>query len=437
MIVNKILGGITDISPFFISNLMASTASVTITRVAVNKTNGDIYIIGTQTLGAPYYAEHFIWKGNSGRITAGGLGGAGFGAQNYDDNSTFLPRNLEIDSAGNILYLGVFNVVNTSRSVMIKFASDFSILWKKELKPAGNPSITSMALNSVGDAFYNTLPSPLTFAYAKLSNSTGAVLKGVKIGTNTNVAINKLYIDSADNLYALGKYSTTARSFTVVKLNSSDVVQWATNFQHSGDSTFTISVLEIVVADSGNVYVAGKAYNSNAPYLNYYYVIKLNSTGAVLWQKRISGTFSSTEYSKGIAGLDVDSEENIYLCLREGSRLIKLDANGVSIYQRFITQTNSLIFKINRFDKSMIFGYDNANTLIKLNALPLDGTKTSTYSNGFSYATATDKSIDVSTDWTVSSLTLTASAYTPDTTTDLASVSESYLGIWLDSATRI
>jgi hypothetical protein len=64
----------------------------------------------------------------------------------------------------------------------------------------------------------------------------------------------------------------------------------------------------VAVGTSGNVYVTGAAYPTGVMSNQSIYVAKLNSAGAILWQKSLT----DTDYSYG-AAVSLDAAENLYL----------------------------------------------------------------------------------------------------------------------------
>ena len=64
----------------------------------------------------------------------------------------------------------------------------------------------------------------------------------------------------------------------------------------------------VAVGTSGNVYVTGKAEPTEVDSNTSIYVAKLNSAGAIVWQKSLT----DTDYSYG-AAVSLDAEENLYL----------------------------------------------------------------------------------------------------------------------------
>jgi hypothetical protein len=64
----------------------------------------------------------------------------------------------------------------------------------------------------------------------------------------------------------------------------------------------------VAVGTSGNVYVTGRAVPTEAMSNQSIYVAKLNSAGAIVWQKSLT----DTDYSYG-AAVSLDAEENLYL----------------------------------------------------------------------------------------------------------------------------
>jgi hypothetical protein len=64
----------------------------------------------------------------------------------------------------------------------------------------------------------------------------------------------------------------------------------------------------VAVGTSGNVYVTGRAVPTEVMASSSIYVAKLNSAGAIVWQKSLT----DTDYSYG-AAVSLDAEENLYL----------------------------------------------------------------------------------------------------------------------------
>ena len=64
----------------------------------------------------------------------------------------------------------------------------------------------------------------------------------------------------------------------------------------------------VAVGTSGNVYVTGRAVPTEVSLSSSIYVAKLNSAGAIVWQKSLT----DTDYSYG-AAVSLDAEENLYL----------------------------------------------------------------------------------------------------------------------------
>lgn len=99
--------------------------------------------------------------------------------------------------------------------------------------------------------------------------------------------------DSAGNFYYLG--STTSNINNIVKLNNNGVIQFQVQFSAGLFS----APQRIKVDTSGNIYATFGRY-----------IVKLNSSGAIQWQKRLYGVFAGSFFP----GLAIDSSGNVFVC---------------------------------------------------------------------------------------------------------------------------
>jgi len=133
--------------------------------------------------------------------------------------------------------------------------------------------------------------------------------------------------DSAGNSYFTGYFDATTATFGgvtltriglqdafVVKLDSTGTVLWAKNFGGSGATVYGQS---IAVDGSGNVYLGGyfQSASLTTPALAKIgtqdaFAIKLDSSGTTTWSKNFGGSGGATVYGQSIA---VDGSGNVYL----------------------------------------------------------------------------------------------------------------------------
>ena len=149
------------------------------------------------------------------------------------------------------------------------------------------------------------------------------------ITTMGNLSSNEAWdviVDSSGNVYIAGSTYLTYSSGGVAKLNSSSEIQWS-KYTNVGTPGTQALFYAVHVDDSGNVYVGGNTEPSHDAIL-----FKYNSSGVLQWKKEL-GTTSSSEYINGLA---MDSSGNIYAASYMGSKpaVIKLNSSGNTIWQR-------------------------------------------------------------------------------------------------------
>ncbi len=290
-------------------------------------------------------------------------------ATNFSTSRTVYKSDIALDSNGNIYVVGKYT---SSDIVTLKNAS-------------GNTQVDSNV----------TLPiSGLLSASGFIIkyNSSGLVQWATAIGNIKSEYINKVILDSDNNIYITGSYNINSNiilknvfgntqvnsdvtlpyvnvsyiSAFVIKYNSSGLVQWATTIDGLNGNYGN----NIALDSDNNIYVTGR-YNSSAnfPLKNASgttqvnsnvmlpgtssqsgFIIKYNSSGLVQWATNIDGV--STEIASGIS---VDSDNNIYIggrynsssnfTLKNASGTTQVNSNvtlpGVPSQAGFIIKYNS------------------------------------------------------------------------------------------------
>lgn len=176
-------------------------------------------------------------------------------------------------------------------------------------------------------------------------------------GNSFDVA-SKLYLDSQGNVYVSGSSvgTGTFNDFIVLKYNNAGSQQWAARFDHAGRS----DELRTSAFDStGNVYGAGFSTDS----LNniYFTVIKVNSSGAVVWSKLFYFPGYPNTYAQSIC---IDHAGNIIIAgtgTSEASKqrilLLKIDPSGSEIWRTVYSSSTT------SNDLSTTVGVDNSNMI--------------------------------------------------------------------------
>lgn len=148
-------------------------------------------------------------------------------------------------------------------------------------------------------------------------------------------------VDSSGNFYTAGRANDgSVNAATVVKYNSSGVVQWQRRWYQSGWTPYGFGV---TVDSSGNVFVCGGAYDGTR-YNGF--VIKYNSSGVIQWYRKM---FTGQTYLRkvcldtsgniyGVGYFQPSADYNIYI--------VKLDSSGAIVWERRLYENTSFGYGI-------------------------------------------------------------------------------------------
>jgi hypothetical protein len=213
-------------------------------------------------------------------------------------------------------------------------------------------------------------------------------------------------------LFGEGAYSYVA------KYSSSGTIQWQRKISYTGLDTLR----SIAVDSTGAVYVSGS-----------------NGTGG--WFAKIASDGNSVSFTKNITDtyvinsgftLSVDADDNVYMHTRTVSNaasfIAKFNSSGTLQYRRTITPaSNSLNTTSSAINATSLFiaGQHTFSTADHIMfELPLDGTKTGTYSlNGKNFTYAENTTVTVA---TTPAATIAASTLTTTTTAGSSNTFTSY-----------
>lgn len=252
------------------------------------------------------------------------------------DNGFF--AGVAIDPQGYVYALGQTKSGGLSlyNSYLVKYRQNGTIVWQRRMEGSTSSYGKALAVDSAGNIivvgyFPNTTTSNYDLFIAKY-DSAGSLLWQRVLGTGDTDYVNKVTVDSADNVYVSFEYSPT---LYLAKYSSSGVLQWQRRLNPP-----TYGVGGGVVTDSaGNVYIAGNGGNNSEPLL-----AKYNSSGVLQWQRSYSGlSYSSTDAV-------IDKNNNIYSCGyysvsgRSRMAVLKYNTAGTLLWAKYIASSSAKLW---------------------------------------------------------------------------------------------
>lgn len=189
-----------------------------------------------------------------------------------------------------------------------------------------------------------TIDSSNNFYVASAAGSSSELVKLTNTGTISSIKTlsgcypTDIAYDSSGNIYMVANTTGTINP-VLAKYNSSGTLQW----QRKLSTTYEGDWNSVFVSSSNNIYAAGFTY-PNAPGAGVYadmLIAKYDSTGSLLWQRKVSDNFTDYAY---IAV--VDSSENSYLIgssvnssSNNVAAIIKYNSTGTLQWQETIIGT--------------------------------------------------------------------------------------------------
>jgi len=226
---------------------------------------------------------------------------------------------LAVDGSGNVYVTGYSMGSGTDEDYSTrKYNSSGGQLWTSRYNGTGNSvdRAYSIAVDGSGNVYVTGLSrsgiTANTEDYATIKyNSSGIQLWATRYNgsLNSNDAAYALALDNSGNVYITGSSSGSGgsgRDYVTIKYNSSGVEQWVQRYNGPGNSID--EAYRIAVSDSGNVYVTGYSRSGSGAGSEDCTTIKYNSTGAQQWVQR----FNNGANDLGLA-VAVDASGNVYV----------------------------------------------------------------------------------------------------------------------------
>jgi len=221
------------------------------------------------------------------------------------------------------------------------FSLELNVYWQKKIGGSNHDIGQGIAVDGNGNIYLNgeqrsDVYGDYDYGVIKL-DSDGNILWQKKIGGGLNDRGYGIAVDGSGNVYLNGTQSSSSHGGTdygVIKLDSSGNEVWQKRIGGTGSDNGT----GIAVDSSGNVYLSGgqesDGYNDSWDYG----VIKLDTNGNILWQKRIGGLYA--DVGNAIA---VDSSGNVYVngyatptSNNNVYGVVKFDTNGNLLWKQMI-----------------------------------------------------------------------------------------------------
>jgi len=252
------------------------------------------------------------------------------------------------DSSGNIYVLGTVGATTSMRAQITKYDSNGNLLWQRGLDTASRQDSVdrgAIKVDSSANVYIcGTVGGTPTYGFVAKYDTDGTLLwqRNLKRDDGLEVRFYALDVSSGGNIYIVGANNNFP---CIVKYNTSGTLQWERQRQTGNGATTNFSYEHISIDSSENAYVVG--YNRNddgvGNITNYGHVAKWNSAGTIQWETQV---YMPTTYPNSqLFGIVVESGGNIYVGgygsagTTQGPFVAKLDTNGAILWQRYISNS--------------------------------------------------------------------------------------------------
>ena len=219
-------------------------------------------------------------------------------------------QSVAIDSDNNLYVLGfqASTGAGSNDFLLAKYNSSGTVQWQRILGGASNDRGYSVAIDSSDNVCVfgytsSTGAGAQDFLLAKY-NSSGTIQWQRILGGAGSDYGQSVAIDSSDNVYVFGSTRSTgavAKPVLLAKYNSSGTIQWQRILGGAGSEEGN----SVAIDSSDNVYVLGRTTSTGAGQDDFL-IAKYNSSGTIQWQRVLGGASGDTGYSVAI-----DSSDNV------------------------------------------------------------------------------------------------------------------------------
>jgi hypothetical protein len=330
-------------------------------------------------------------------------------------SSTPGARSVFVDSSENIYISALYPT--TSTCDLIKYNSAGTLQWQKNIVNATTGSAWPSCVDSSGNIYWTFTKSSANNSIITMKLSSTPTITWQKyVGGASGFDSSKgIAIDLLGNIVVVGVANPSGTSGGYAMLyDNSGTLTWQKHIL-DGANEFTSGVLSCTWYQSSAIYITGQ--RNTAPSNSY--LCKLDSNGAVLWARTCNqGTnivFSSSS---------CDTAGNVYTIgvFSNTAYIVKFDSSGTVQWQRSIVDNGGGSYAGNSnatiyVDPSYInVSIPNSATTALVMRLPIDGSKTGSYTVGAISVTYAASSLTIASPSTVATSAGSLAAGTPTET---------------------
>ena len=241
-------------------------------------------------------------------------------------------KDIAIDSSGNVYVTGYTQTSGAGSNdfFIAKYSASGTIQWQRTLGASSNDEASGIAVDGSGNVYVTgTTFSPDTVLIAKYDTSGNIQWQRTLGGSGDHRGL-AIAVDSSGNAYITGYYSGSS-GILIAKYDTSGTIQWQKRTNGGTEDRGH----RIEVDSSGNIYIVGQT-RTVATYHDIL-VMKLDSSGSILWNRAITSTSNQGDEGWGVA---IDSSGNVYVTGKiagsSGTELFvgKYNSSGTEQWQR-------------------------------------------------------------------------------------------------------
>lgn len=274
----------------------------------------------------------------------------------------------KITTDGGNIVVGYYNTPgNGERCLISKIDSNGNIEWEKKYGSMGEAECANSVLQTTGGYIFAGVNKSnsgnvngnhgLWDAWVVMVDNLGNLVWQKSLG-GTNAEEAKSIVKTTDGGYIIAGFTSSNdfdvsgnhgnRDYWVVKLNSTGDIEWQKTLGGTGDDTAN----SIQQASDGGYIVAGHTNSTNGDVLSNiggsdFWIVKLNNSGTIQWQKTLGTTENDwfpyiIQTSDG--GYITVGSTMVIVGGDFNCNIIKINANGILEWQRFIPSYNYSYF---------------------------------------------------------------------------------------------